>query len=287
MLLQDARRGVSYQTVIIWALLLVVAVQGFLLCSRRPRTPVLPPVKQEEQKKVLPPPRGDVVGRIAVVLDDWGYNKGHCRQLEEMPIPVGVAILPNLPYSQDVLACSQKAGKEPMLHLPLEPHRVYEKYPEGYYLTTQMSDADIRSTLERMLREMPGIVGVNNHTGSKATEDPRVMKVVLGILKRRKLFFVDSVTTDRSVCSPVARELRMRISRRDVFLDNENSRGAIERQFASAVRIARKRGNALIIGHDRALTLQILKEQAEKLSKEGIEFIPVREYIRRYEDPGN
>jgi polysaccharide deacetylase 2 family uncharacterized protein YibQ len=138
-----------------------------------------------------------------------------------------------------------------------------------------------------ILADMPGIVGVNNHTGSKGTEDPELMTIVLSELKRRGLFFVDSYTSDRSVCGEVAAKLKMRIARRDVFLDNRNERAAIERQFAIAARIARNDGHVLVIGHDRALTLQIIKEQVKKLQAQGFEFIPVREYIRQYEYPGN
>jgi hypothetical protein len=134
---------------------------------------------------------------------------------------------------------------------------------------------------------MPGVVGVNNHIGSKGTEDPVLMTTVLTEIKRRGLFFVDSLTSEQSVCSSVAKKLKMRIAVRDVFLDNRNERPSIERQFMIAERLAMKNGYALIIGHDRALTLQIIKEQVDKLTKEGVEFIPVKEYIRLYEDPRN
>jgi polysaccharide deacetylase 2 family uncharacterized protein YibQ len=221
------------------------------------------------------------------VLDDWGYNSYHCKNLESINAPLGVAVLPNLPFSQAVIDCARAAGKEPMLHLPLEPHVYREKYSPDYVLRTDMSPADIKKMLTKIFAEMPGVVGVNNHMGSKGTEDPALMTEVLSEIKRRKLFFVDSLTSERSICGEVAKKLKMRIAARDVFLDNRNERQYIERQFAIAERLARKNGHVLIIGHDRALTLQVIKEQVDRLIKEGFEFIPVKEYVGLYEDTRN
>jgi polysaccharide deacetylase 2 family uncharacterized protein YibQ len=222
-------------------------------------------------------------GVIAVVLDDWGYNRSHCRSLAKIKAPIGVAILPGLTYSKDVIACALASGHEPMLHLPFEPHRSKEMYTEDYLLTSDESNEQTKKRLDMILSEMKGVVGVNNHTGSKGTENPELVKLVLTELKRRKLFFVDSVTTPNSVCGTVAANLKMRIGRRDVFLDNKNERSEIERQFSRAANIAEDTGRVLVIGHDRVLTLQILLEQISKLEARGLRFIPVSEYIRKYE----
>jgi polysaccharide deacetylase 2 family uncharacterized protein YibQ len=174
-----------------------------------------------------------------------------------------------------------------MLHLPIEPHVYREAYSSDYILKTDMAQAAVKKLLVKIFSEMPGVVGVNNHIGSKGTEDPVLMTTVLTEIKRRKLFFVDSLTSEQSVCGEVARKLKMRIAVRDVFLDNRNERQYIERQFMIAERLAIKNGHALIIGHDRALTLQIIKEQVDKLTQEGFEFIPVKEYISLYDDTRN
>ena len=239
---------------------------------------VVPVVKKSKSPVVV-----SQTGVIAVVLDDWGYNRTHCRSLAKIGIPVGVAILPGLTYSKDVIACALASGHEPMLHLPFEPHRSKEMYTKDYLLTSDESNELTKKRLDRILLEMNGIVGVNNHTGSKGTEDPELVKLVLTELKRRKLFFLDSVTTSKSVCGTVAANLKMRIGRRDIFLDNKNERAEIERQFARAARIAEDTGRVLVIGHDRVLTLQILLEQIPMLEARGLRFIPVSEYIRKYE----
>ncbi len=283
-------------TIIIWVLLAVVCIQGYFLIQRKVK--VIPPVSRPEVKvtpvkKPFPPVKATpglvpvspaLTGkgaRLAIVIDDWGYNRSHCKQLEEIPVSTGVAILPGLPYSKDIIACAAANGKEPMLHLPIEPHNPREEFDKNYLLTTDMGPAALKKMLVKILSEMDGVTGVNNHTGSKGTEDDALMTIVLAELKRRGLFFVDSFTSEKSICGAVAKKLKMRIARRDVFLDNRNERPYIERQFAIAARIAKRNGYALVIGHDRALTLQIISEQVQKLKAQGYEFITVKEYIKQ------
>ena len=283
---QNGFKGGPFIIAGVWILFAVICIQGYFLCFKKEgglwkgRKP-----PQEISRKVPAKPTKPVLTQayMAVVLDDWGYNRTHCKYLEAINVPLGVAILPELPYSTEVIACAKAAGKEPMLHLPMEPHKLVDKYPPKYLLTTEMSVATLKTLLANILKDMPGIVGVNNHMGSKATEDAVLMKTVLEELKKRGLFFVDSFTSEQSVGADVAKNLKIKIVRRDVFLDNRNERGAIEWQFAAAVRLAKKKGYALVIGHDRELTLKIIKEQTDKLRQEGIEFLPVKEYIRRYE----
>jgi len=237
-------------------------------------------IKLKPVKETRPHEKRKVVARIAIVIDDWGYNKTHCRQLARMPGPVGVAILPHLPFSKDVIACAAKAGHEPILHLPLEPHRRREMFHDGYVLKTEMGEKSLRRTLAKVFQEMNGVVGVNNHQGSKGSESETLMTVVLQEARKRRLFFLDSKTTLKTKGPLVAEKLKMRIAVRDVFLDNRNERRSIEREFARGVDLARRNGYALMIGHDRVLTLRIIAEQMKMLSAQGFEFISVAEYIR-------
>jgi polysaccharide deacetylase 2 family uncharacterized protein YibQ len=197
-----------------------------------------------------------------------------------MGAPVTAAILPNLPFSKQVLACTRAAGQEAVLHLPLEPYVYREKYPRDYILTTEMSSRELSGLLKKILDEFPGISGVNNHMGSKATEDTRVMTLVMSEIKKRGLFFVDSVTSSRSVCPQVAQEIKIPFAKRSVFLDNRNERASIEKAFAEGARLAREKGSVILIGHDRELTLKILTEQVRKLKQQGYQFLTVKEFIK-------
>jgi polysaccharide deacetylase 2 family uncharacterized protein YibQ len=291
----NSLRNIAAIAVIV--LIAFICVQTVFFFRKRSEKPVIKPRKPAVIKPLPPKPAvkpGPAVavkpgsaGRIAIVLDDWGYNRSHCKFLQSVDIPLGVAILPGLDFSKDVLACADAAGKDPMLHLPVEPHNPKEIYPGGQTLLVSMPQKEARAGLIKMLDDFKGIHGVNNHTGSKGTEDRALMTTVLSEIKRRGLFFVDSVTSERSVCQEAAAALKMKIGRRNVFLDNRNERAYIERQFATAARIAKKDGAALVIGHDRELTLKIVREQAEKLKAMGFEFLPIKEYIRLYEYPRN
>lgn len=276
--------------------IIFITLQGAFFCQKPKRIeepssikPVVKVKKEQEgkQPKVPLPRIKGSKGAVAIVLDDWGYNKSHCRDLYGIKVPLGIAILPQLNYSKEVVACSLDAGKEPMLHLPLEAKNAKNNqgYPKGYILKTEMSASEIRKDLVDMLQELKGVVGVNNHMGSKATEDKELMTVVLSEVKRQKLFFIDSMTAPATTSLSVAKALHMRIGKRDVFLDNKNERAYIEKQFEHAFHIAKDKGHVLIIGHDRSLTLKILKEQTDKKLQEGYEFITVKEYIRRYGYP--
>jgi hypothetical protein len=285
------KNRVSVVAIIAWVIVALICIQGYFLIQKHmAKPPVVKPVVVKPVPKPVkprPPVKPGAAPRLTIVIDDWGYNSSHCKNLESINAPLGVAVLPNLPYSKTVIDCAKAAGKDPMLHLPIEPHVYRESYSAGYILKTDMPQPAVKKLLAKIFSEMPGVVGVNNHIGSKGTEDPVLMTTVLTEIKRRGLFFVDSLTSEQSVCSSVAKKLKMRIAVRDVFLDNRNERPSIERQFMIAESLAMKNGYALIIGHDRALTLQIIKEQVDKLTKEGVEFIPVKEYIRLYEDPRN
>ena len=282
---KNSNSGTPWPVIIIWILVAVVCIQGYLLFTKKKEVmapsskpvAVKPVVKQPPVAKV---PEGKVVGRIAIVLDDWGFNRSHCKYLSDFDAPVAAAVLPNLQYSSDVIACARSGGQEAMLHLPLEPHINRDVYPRGYILTTWMSQKEVSKLLKHILDEYPGIVGVNNHMGSKATEDKALMTTVLTELKRRGLFFVDSMTSGQTVGPQVAREVGIPFAKRAVFLDNRNERGAIEKSFAEGARLARERGFALIIGHDRELTLKIVGEQIRKLKQQGYQFLSVKEFIK-------
>lgn len=293
-------KAFSRLLIVVWILLALVAIEGFFLLRKHsPVTPVArkPKIEKVAIKQVKPPvtppqvhpqeikKAPGTIGRIAIVIDDWGYNNSHCRYLASMPAPVGVAILPGQQFSHDIIDCAVSNGKFPMLHLPLEPHNLKEIYDRGYVLTTEMSEASLKKTLTKILDGMKGVVGVNNHTGSKGSESDLIMTTVLTEVRKRGLFYVDSMTSDRSVGGKVAARIKMHIAKRDVFLDNRNERGAIERQFAETARIAKENGYALAIGHDRQLSLQIITEQIKKLSEEGYEFISPIDYIKKNEYP--
>ncbi len=276
------QNNTPWPVILVWILVAVVAIQGYLLFNKkRPAPPPKPPITKPEKKPLVKPslPKG-VQGRVAIVLDDWGFNRSHCKYLKTLGVPVAPAVMPNLQYSKDIIECAIAAGQEPMLHLPLEPYVNKDIYPRGYILTTWMSQKEVLKLLRKILSEYPGIVGVNNHMGSKATENKPMMMTIINELKKHNLFFVDSVTSVHSICPAVAKDVGIPFTRRDVFLDNRNERASIERAFEEGMKIAHEKGFVLLIGHDRALTLQVLQGMIHKYKEQGYEFLSVKDYIK-------
>ncbi len=215
-------------------------------------------------------------GRLAIVLDDWGYSQQLVPQVLQLPGPVTLAILPHRPYSAAIAKAVRGSSCEAILHMPMESNNAHSAR-EPHVLTPPMSAAQVRQSFDQALATVPRAVGVSNHQGSRATEDPVLMRLVLEDLHRRHLLFLDSVSTPKSVCRDVARQVKVPFARRAVFLDNEETPAAIRRQLLRAASIAQRTGQAVAIGHDKRVTLQVLQELMPQLAQQGIEFVRISE----------
>jgi polysaccharide deacetylase 2 family uncharacterized protein YibQ len=164
-----------------------------------------------------------------------------------------------------------------MLHLPMET--TSGKYPGPGTITTEMNDEAIRAEVRADLAELPEATGVNNHEGSKATADRRVMTDVVDVLAADDAFFIDSRTTNLTVAETVAHEHGVLTARRNVFLDNIDSVSAVEAALESAAAFARANGSAIAIGHPREATLTAIRALAPQLVASGITFILARDLV--------
>jgi uncharacterized protein len=243
---------------------------------RLPPAAKAPPAEKEkpvpfEQKAPAKP-------KIAIVLDDWGYNTKNVNGLMEIEKPITLSILPDLPYSAFVANKARESNFEVILHMPMEPKARMRL--EAGTLFTVMDDDEIRSNLAKALESVPYAKGVSNHEGSKATEDGRLMRVVFGELKNESLFFMDSFVTNDSVCESLAKEMKVRFAKRDVFLDNESGPAYIKKQFVKLIDLAAKNGGAVGIGHDRPNTIAVLKEMIPRIEEKGIELTYISELAK-------
>jgi len=210
--------------------------------------------------------------RMAIVIDDVGYSLTGLKEFLSLPFPLAFSVLPGLPHSREAGRLIAAAGKELLVHLPMEPSGGTNPGP-GAVLTSQ-SDAEIKLLLEESLELLPQAAGLNNHMGSRATADPRVMGVVLGFLRDRGLFFLDSRTTADTLGPEIAGRLGVRLLERDVFLDNENSAAYIEGALRHGLRTAQVRGSAVLIGHVQNVELAgELGRLLPELSREGVQLV--------------
>lgn len=224
--------------------------------------------------KIAPP----ISGKIAIVIDDWGYNLNNLHILKEIQYPLTVSVLPNLSYSKAVAKELHKMGFEVILHLPLEPHE--KSRLEENTIMTSMDETAIKNIIRQDLLNVSFASGVSNHMGSKATEDLRTMEIIFKELKKRRLYFLDSLVTSESSCFDLANRMQLNFARRDVFLDNEEEPEYIKGQVEELKIKAGVYGQAIGIGHDRKATLEVLKKAMPELEKEGYKFVFVSELVR-------
>ena len=168
-------------------------------------------------------------------------------------------------------------GLEVMLHLPMQPQT--ETNIEKDTITTVMNEATVTGIIQRALASAPYAAGVNNHMGSKATQDERLMTVVMSQLKGKGMYFVDSYSSSGSVCPPVAQKTGTRFIRRDIFIDNTADRAYIRQQLNELKAKSAKSGYAVGIGHDRKLTVEVLAEELPQIAAEGYRFVTISTLI--------
>jgi polysaccharide deacetylase 2 family uncharacterized protein YibQ len=220
-----------------------------------------------ERARPVEPPR-----RIALVIDDFGYSRGKVvEDFLEIDIPLTVSVIPTLAYSRYVLERASQAGKHAILHLPMEAEAYASDVPP---VETSMSREEIDSLVEKYLDETPGAVGVNNHLGSLATRDARVMEAVITVIARHHLFFFDSLTSSKSIAYNTALRLGVPSVRNDLFIDADTEdRRVVAERLARLIDIAKTRGSAVGIGHPRPWTLDAIRECRGIARDAGVEFV--------------
>lgn len=219
--------------------------------------------------------------RIALVIDDIGYDPGAARDLAELPVPVAFGILPHCPFSKEAARLARERGKEILLHLPMEPRDFPETDPGPGAVFRFMTAEEIAARVGENLESVPGAIGVNNHMGSSFMEDGERLAVVFQCLKERGLFFLDSLTTGESQAAGTAGRLGIPFASRDIFLDNENSPEGVREVFQRLLEKREHWRELVVIGHPYRNTVEVLKEMVPKLEKAGIRFIPLSSVVKR------
>ncbi len=223
----------------------------------------------------------DVTPVISIIIDDLGYGLADGRRVIELPGAIACSVLPHTPHGSRLAEAAHDAGKEVLLHLPMQP--MNDKDPGFGALMLDTSEQGLRRLLAANLAAVPHVVGINNHMGSLLTRHPGHMDWLMKILSKdpRELFFVDSVTSQKSVAMRLAREHSVPTARRDLFLDRDADPAAITAQFERLIELAHARGSAVAIGHPYPETLEVLERELPKLEERGVRLIAVAEFIRR------
>jgi hypothetical protein len=226
------------------------------------------------ESRTSEPPAAGPGPKLALIVDDCGQWPDVERGFIALPIPVTLSVLPHVHAGATIAQEAAAAGKGVMLHLPMET--LSGMYPGPGEVKTSMTDAEIIAQVQDDLAQVPLAQGVNNHEGSKASADERVMRDVMSVLaKHGNLFFIDSRTNAASVGAAQASAAGLPTASRDVFLDNRADVEYSEGQLRAAAAIAKRNGSAIAIGHPRATTLAAVKALIPELQAQGIQFVLV------------
>ncbi len=216
---------------------------------------------------------------LAIVVDDLGYTK-NIRSYLELDIPLTYAIMPELPYSTMLAEEFERSGISYILHMPMEPEGYPEKNPGDTALLVDMDKRQIVSTLESALKSVKNAAGLNNHMGSKFTSDTKKMKILIDILRKKQLFFVDSATSKDSVGYAMALQHGVPAIKNNFYIDNKDDYKYLLGRIKELIAFASKREKTVAICHiTRKNTPKALKYYVNKFNEANIEFVPVEDLL--------
>lgn len=202
-------------------------------------------------------------GKLAIVIDDFGYRPQTENQVIALPAPVSVAVLPNAPHASEMAIKAHNQGHEVLLHLPMAP---ISKQPlEKDTLRPEMSSTEIDRIIRDAIDKVPYAVGINNHMGSAMTSSLSGMQKVMQALESYRLYFLDSVTIGSTQASRAAAGTGVKVIKRNVFLDDTQNESDIRYQLNRAIALARRNGSAIAIGHPHPATVKVLQQMIPAL----------------------
>jgi len=221
-----------------------------------------------------------IAPRASIVIDDLGQSLSHLEQLDGLGIPISIAVIPGLRASAATVSEASRRGIELLLHQPMEPREEGGKNPgKGVLLTTMDAEA-IRDQVRANLAAVPGAVGVNNHMGSRFTEDTVGLEALMTEIRQHGLFWFDSRTTAATRGIEAAIANGVPAIERDVFIDAEVNVDFIRGQVRTLIETARLRGTAVGIGHPHPETIAVLRELRGELLASGVTLVPVSALVR-------
>lgn len=218
---------------------------------------------------------------VAIVIDDMGINQKRTKDIITLKAPLTSSFLT---YGNHLAALAEQAehsGHEIMIHAPMEPKVKADLAPDT--LLVDMNEAQIETTFEQMLNKFNQIrvSGINNHMGSRFTEDKTKLGYVMAVLKQQKMFFLDSKTTASSKGKELAEADGVDYAARDVFLDNENDYQYIMQQLEKTEKIAARKGFAIAICHPKSQTFLALQDWLTELENKNIQLVHVSEIVAK------
>jgi uncharacterized protein len=270
-------REVTFATSFFLAVLLL-CLAGCDTTKWFPNSPTKVRTPAKERRPGRPTQEGSRA-QLAIILDDVASDPAAVQAIFSLHYPLTLSILPNHAHSKEIAEEAHQRGYQVMLHLPMQS--VGNEIAEAQQLRGGMNTAEISKNVSEMLERVPHAAGVNNHQGSLATSDPVLMSELMGILRERRLFFIDSRTTTATVAFQEAEKAGVRCAfRNEPFLDDVQNVSAIRHQLMLAIRGAAEKGDAIAIGHPHPETLQALREILPQAQAQGVRLVYVSDLVQ-------
>lgn len=236
--------------------------------SEGPKYPVLPDIPYT-------PPSGEKP-ILAIVVDDGGNQMNLTKSIAGLGIPMTWAILPYTRHAVETAKLAESLQIPYILHLPMQAQSDKDGSSE-YIVGRGMTRQQIYDATLKALNSLPNPIGLNNHRGSLATSNSEIIEPVIAVLKERGLMFVDSRTSAQSVAYDVARASKVPTLRNRGFLDGSPEKNVIEKRFAEIVKVAVKRGDAVVICHFRPTTVTFLESLARRKDTLPVRLVTIPE----------
>jgi len=272
--------------------LIVISIAGIIYVLQFQEEPsvIKEPKKETKQiktrkatpgsKEKLLPITSAPLRKVAIIIDDMGCNLNAVKELLKINADLTFALLPFQAHTREAAEMFHKANKETLLHLPMEPVSYPREKPGEGALFTDMSDEELLLQLKKNIADVPYISGVNNHMGSKFMTDEKKLILIFNELKKKKLFFVDSRTSNDTKAYAAAKKTGLQIAERKIFIDNNRDYNKI---YANLINITKDNDVSplIIIGHPYPETIRALKEATKVLQDKGVSIVPVSEIVNK------
>lgn len=219
--------------------------------------------------------------RLAIVVDDNGYDTTRDAEWLRFPEKITVAVIPFGPSSRRLAKAAHERGFGVLINVPMEPVSPISDRTDGFRLRRGMGREEMDALLSRMIEENSWASGASNHMGSAFTADPESMAAFAALLKSRGLFFLDNMTTSRSVAVQAALRAGIPVARRDVFFDTDMEPGEMRLQWKRALSIAKKKGKAVLVCHGRRESLRVILDLVADLDAEGVRAVTLDELFAK------
>ena len=226
---------------------------------------------------------GHGTARLALVLYDLGTDPAAAEVTFGLPVPFAVALSPALPSSQALFRAAHHAGREVVLHLPLEPINYPQVSPGPGAVLVTMKPSEITGLTRRYLDQADPVAAVSNDMGSLATQDMTVMTAIYQELRRRRVPFIHLAPVAGAVCRPLAAQLGVMYDQPDAVLDQEareTDARSLDRHWSEILGEARGRDRTIVWLRATPLALEWLPKAAAAKRLDGVDLVPLSSLLR-------